>query len=106
MSSKQLGALLNTRAAGDGPARRRRSPSRRRRGRRARRPAAAPLRGGKEVPLQVLIPEHIREQLGIMAAKERASLRALDPARRAQPRHRGHGRGNQGQARPPILMNS
>jgi hypothetical protein len=29
------------------------------------------------VPLQVLIPEHIREQLGILAAKERASLRAL-----------------------------
>jgi hypothetical protein len=31
----------------------------------------------KEVPLQVLIPEHVREQLGIMAAKERVSLRAL-----------------------------
>ena len=37
-----------------------------------------PPRGaGKEVPLQVLIPEHVREQLGILAAKERASLRAL-----------------------------
>ena len=40
-------------------------------------PPTAPLRNGKEVPLQVLIPEHVREQLGIMAAKERASLRAL-----------------------------
>ena len=30
-----------------------------------------------EVPLQVLIPQHVREQLGIMAAKERASLRTL-----------------------------
>jgi len=30
-----------------------------------------------EVPLQVLVPAHIREQLGIMAAKERVSLRSL-----------------------------
>jgi hypothetical protein len=30
-----------------------------------------------EVPLQVLIPAHIREELGIMVAKERTSLRAL-----------------------------
>src|SRR5258708_23368631 len=45
-------------------------------------PAAAkrrpePVRNAKEVPLQVLVPEHIREQLGIMAARERTSLRAL-----------------------------
>ena len=77
MRSKQLGALLNTvppatarpappvavaRAPAPSPA-----------------PAAVPVpRGaGKEVPLQVLIPEHVREQLGILAAKERASLRSL-----------------------------
>jgi hypothetical protein len=30
-----------------------------------------------EVPLQVLVPAHIREQLGIMVAKERVSLRSL-----------------------------
>jgi hypothetical protein len=29
------------------------------------------------VPLQVLVPEHIREQLGVKAARERTSLRAL-----------------------------
>jgi hypothetical protein len=74
MRSKQLGALLNTvppatarPAAPVVVARSVRAPS----------PAEAPLRGAKEVPLQVLIPEHIREQLGILAAKERASLRAL-----------------------------
>jgi hypothetical protein len=77
MSSKQLGAILNrvppatarpvpqpasppAAAAAPAPARRRPMP------------AAA-----KEVPLQVLVPEPIREQLGIMAARERTSLRAL-----------------------------
>ena len=30
-----------------------------------------------EVPLQVLVPARIREELGILAAKERISLRAL-----------------------------
>jgi hypothetical protein len=30
-----------------------------------------------EVPLQVLVPVRIREELGILAAKERQSLRAL-----------------------------
>jgi hypothetical protein len=30
-----------------------------------------------EVPLQVLVPAHIREALGIMVAKERVSLRSL-----------------------------
>lgn len=75
MRSKQLGALLNTvppatvRPAP--PVVVARPPAR------APSPADAPLRGAKEVPLQVLIPEHIREQLGILAAKERASLRAL-----------------------------
>jgi hypothetical protein len=35
------------------------------------------VRDEPEVPLQVLIPAHIREALGIMVAKERVSLRAL-----------------------------
>jgi hypothetical protein len=40
--------------------------------------APAPVaREEPEVPLQVLIPAHIREELGIMVAKERTSLRAL-----------------------------
>lgn len=78
MSSKQLGAILNRVP----PATARPSsqpaplpapvtvsaPAR-------RRPAL--VRNVKEVPLQVLVPEHIREQLGIMAARERTSLRAL-----------------------------
>jgi hypothetical protein len=45
----------------------------------ARRPTAAPaaLKEEPEVPLQVLIPARIREELGIMIAKERVSLRSL-----------------------------
>jgi hypothetical protein len=74
MSSKQLGAILNrvppatarpaaasTPAADLDPAKRRLVP-------------VAPTR---EVPLQVLVPEHIREELGVLAARERTSLRAL-----------------------------
>jgi hypothetical protein len=38
-------------------------------------PAAA--RNEPEVPLQVLVPAHIREELGIMVARERVSLRSL-----------------------------
>ena len=75
MRSKQLGALLNTvppaTARPTAPVAVAQSPVA------APSPPTAPLRNGKEVPLQVLIPEHVREQLGIMAAKERASLRAL-----------------------------
>jgi hypothetical protein len=44
------------------------------------RPAAPPagaVREEPEVPLQVLIPAHIREELGIIGAKERTSLRSL-----------------------------
>ena len=38
----------------------------------------APAAGNEpEVPLQVLVPAHIREQLGIIVAKERVSLRSL-----------------------------
>ena len=38
-------------------------------------PVAA--RNEPEVPLQVLVPAHIREELGIMVARERVSLRSL-----------------------------
>ena len=70
MRSKQLGALLNTVP----PATVARTPAIA-----SPAPIDAPAlrRSSKEVPLQVLIPEHVREQLGILAAKERASLRAL-----------------------------
>ena len=82
MRSKQLGALLNTvppatarSAARPAPVVPVHTPT--------RPPAvaapAAPRIGSssRDVPLQVLIPEHVREQLGILAARERTSLRAL-----------------------------
>jgi hypothetical protein len=65
MRSKQLGALLS--AVPPATARPASSAV----------SAPPPARGAREVPLQVLIPEHVREELGIMAARERASLRAL-----------------------------
>jgi len=42
-------------------------------------PRIAPTvaRDEPEVPLQVLVPAHIREELGIMVAKQRVSLRSL-----------------------------
>ena len=78
MRSKQLGAILNTVPPATArpappvavirtPAASSPAPT--------STPAARP--SSKEVPLQVLVPEHVREQLGILAAKERASLRAL-----------------------------
>ena len=77
MRSKQLGALLNTvppaTARPAPPVAVARAPV-------VPSPAPAPTPlppSDKEVPLQVLIPEHVREQLGILAAKERSSLRAL-----------------------------
>jgi hypothetical protein len=42
-----------------------------------RRVAPIVARDEPEVPLQVLVPAHIREELGIMVAKERVSLRSL-----------------------------
>jgi hypothetical protein len=77
MSSKQLGAILNRvppatarpvpePASAVAPVAAVRAPER-----------SAPARNAKEVPLQVLVPEHIREELGVMAARERTSLRAL-----------------------------
>jgi hypothetical protein len=74
MRSKQLGALLNAVPPATTPSASSIVPTS------APAPAsstAAVSRGLKEVPLQVLIPAHVREQLGIMAARERASLRAL-----------------------------
>jgi hypothetical protein len=80
MTSKKLGALLQSvppataRAAPEispvsvvekpAPAPRRALPP-------------TPARDEPEVPLQVLVPAHIREELGIMVAKERTSLRSL-----------------------------
>jgi hypothetical protein len=80
MTSKKLGALLQSvppataRAAPEVspvPATAKAVPALRR----TVPPAAA--RDEPEVPLQVLIPAHIREELGIMVAKERVSLRSL-----------------------------
>jgi hypothetical protein len=80
MTSKKLGALLQSvppataRAVPEAspaapPGKGQPSP------RRAVAPVAA--RDEPEVPLQVLVPAHIREELGIMVAKERVSLRSL-----------------------------
>jgi len=78
MISKKLGALLQSappataRAAADvAPPTARAQPAPHR---------AAPAVVAEvepEVPLQVLVPAHIREELGIMVAKERVSLRSL-----------------------------
>jgi hypothetical protein len=78
MTSKKLGALLqsvppatarDTRPAA--PAAKAKPPPRR------PTPAVA-AKAEPEVPLQVLVPARIREELGIMVAKERgASLRSL-----------------------------
>jgi hypothetical protein len=74
MRSKQLGALLSAVPPATARPAAPVIPSRAS----VRAPAPAPAQpNAREVPLQVLIPEHVREQLGIMAAKERASLRAL-----------------------------
>lgn len=74
MKSKQLGALLNrVPPATAGAAPRLVSPPS---DAHTPAPAISPARG-REVPLQVLVPEHVREELGIMAARERASLRSL-----------------------------
>jgi hypothetical protein len=80
MTSKKLGALLQSvppatvRAVPDAsPA----APAAK--AQPSRRHAVAPVtaRDEPEVPLQVLVPAHIREELGIMVAKERISLRSL-----------------------------
>jgi hypothetical protein len=76
MTSKKLGALLQSvppataHAESVTPSSKGQPETRR----------AAPMpvtREEAEVPLQVLVPARIREELGILAAKERQSLRAL-----------------------------
>ena len=42
-----------------------------------RRASPPAVRSESDVPLQVLVPAHIREELGIMVARERVSLRSL-----------------------------
>ena len=75
MTSKKLGACCNR-------CRRRRHARRRPKPAAGPPPARRPLRqlpqAEPEVPLQVLVPARIREELGIMVARERgASLRSL-----------------------------
>jgi hypothetical protein len=72
MTSKKLGALLQSAP----PATARAAPPKPEPVRRAPTPATASTE--LEVPLQVLVPARIREELGIMMARERgASLRSL-----------------------------
>ena len=78
MTSKKLGALLQsvppaTARPGDNAAR----PASSRAAQVSPRPGAPVAEAEPEVPLQVLVPAHIREELGIMVAKERVSLRSL-----------------------------
>ena len=80
MTSKKLGALLQSvppataRAVPDiSPA----VPAAKAQASPRRTTPVAVLRDEPEVPLQVLVPAHIREELGIMVAKERVSLRSL-----------------------------
>ena len=80
MTSKKLGALLQSvppataRALPDiGPAA---AVAKTQLAPRRTAPVAV-ARDEPEVPLQVLVPAHIREELGIMVAKERVSLRSL-----------------------------
>ena len=82
MTSKKLGALLRSAppATAEGNVAAEPSPP-------ATRPEPTELVGQQrtavktpslaEVPLQVLIPEHIRRQLAVKAAEERRSLRSL-----------------------------
>ncbi len=77
MTSKKLGALLQSvppataRAVDPLPAALRTQSA-------SRHAATAVAEAEPEVPLQVLVPAHIREELGIMMAKERgSSLRSL-----------------------------
>jgi hypothetical protein len=77
MTSKKLGALLQSVPPATARAVSNASPATK--GQpvsRSSPPVAA--KAEPEVPLQVLVPAHVREELGIMVAKERgASLRSL-----------------------------
>ena len=73
MTSKQLGSLL--RKAPPATAREERTPEPEARPA----PAAVPSREGKgrEVPLHVLVPAHVRKQVDILGAQQGESLRTL-----------------------------
>jgi hypothetical protein len=82
MTSKKLGALLRTappataRAETPEPAQPAARPQPAAEPERPHRPVTASP-AEQEVPLQVLIPEHIRRQLAMKAAEEGRSLRSL-----------------------------
>ena len=65
--------------------------------------AARPAAMEPEVPLQVLIPKHVRTQLGVRAAEEGRSLRELVPASHSETRNRGERSGHSGQAGPQSI---
>jgi hypothetical protein len=77
MTSKKLGALLQSVPPATARAVSNASPDAKTKpASRSSPPVAA--KAEPEVPLQVLVPAHVREELGIMVAKERgASLRSL-----------------------------
>jgi hypothetical protein len=81
MTSKKLGALLRSvppataRVALLEPLQEVREPIQARET--ELRPASGPPRLEAEVPLQVLVPKHVRTKLGVMAASEGKSLRAV-----------------------------
>jgi hypothetical protein len=75
MTSKKLGALLRSVPPATARAE---PPEPTQQGRDTIRPyETEPRPASVEVPLQVLVPKHVRTQLGIMAAKEGKSLRAV-----------------------------
>jgi hypothetical protein len=65
-----------------------------------------PLNDEPEVPLQALIPPRIREELGIMMAKERVSLRALILRSVRGLGIGGNGGGNRGRRGQVVIINS
>ena len=81
MTSKKLGALLRSAPPATArpelpePIQERGEPIETRQAEIA--PALTRMHVEAEVPLQVLIPKHIRTQLGVMAANEGKSLRAV-----------------------------
>ncbi len=83
MTSKKLGALLRSappataRAETPEPAQPTARPLPAAEPERPHRPVTTPPPAEQEVPLQVLIPEHIRRQLAMKAAEEGRSLRSL-----------------------------
>ena len=76
MTSKKLGALLQSVPPATARAESVSPPSKEQPAPRQAGPVPV-IREEAEVPLQVLVPARVREELGILAAKERQSLRAL-----------------------------